>query len=116
MPKAHKKKQNNVDILDTELEFSIARLWHYLNVNKNVPIQELEEHYEEILTEGLRELLPPDSVARLGIKMTIGKLQRKGKIQILRDVRTNEKRVCLTHDRIFKNKWLSGLKVSPNAL
>jgi len=116
MPQSQNKDVDNTEVLDIELDFSAARLWHYLNTNKNVTIKELETNHEAIITLGLRALLPPDSIARLGIKLAIGRLKRQGKIEISRDAQTNEDTICLTHDRIFRNKWKSGLNISPNAL
>jgi hypothetical protein len=61
-------------------------------------------------------LLPHESAARVGIRLTLGRLQRRGKIKVFHDVYTNQDRVCLANEWIFKSKWMSALEISPNML
>ncbi|MFA5793960.1 MAG: hypothetical protein WC980_02650 [Candidatus Brocadiia bacterium] len=107
---------DNIEVVDTELDLSAARLLEYLNSNKNAAVKELLAHYEEIISPKLQGLLPPESAARLGIRMTLGRLQRQGKVKVLRDADTGQDRVCLAEDLVLRNKWISALKSSPNVL
>jgi hypothetical protein len=114
MPKSHEKPLDNTEVIYTELDLSADRLCHYLNTNKNVTIKNLQDNYAEIITQNLKDLLPPESAARLGICMLMGRLKRQGKIEVFHDTNTNQDRVCLTGDRIFKTKWMSAIETSPN--
>ena len=116
MPKPPKNLPDNIKAVDAELDLSAARLLDYLSTNKNAAIKDIQNNYAEIITTKLKDLLPPESAARLGIRMTLGRLQRQGKVKVFHDADTSQYRVCLTADLILRNKWISALKSSPNAL
>lgn len=116
MPKSSQKPPDNTDVVDAELDLSADRLWQYLNSNKNVTVKSLMDNYAEVITEKLKGLLPQESVARIGIRLTLGRLQRRGKVKIFHDVYTNQDKVCLAHEWIFKSKWMTALEISPNML
>lgn len=116
MPKAHKNPPDNIEVVNTELDLSAVRLLDYLNTNKNAAVQELQDNYTEIITPKLKGLLPPESAARLGIRMTLGRLQRQNKVKVFHDADTDQDRVCLASDIGLGNKWISALKSSPNVL
>ncbi|MFH1228375.1 MAG: hypothetical protein V1701_10810 [Planctomycetota bacterium] len=116
MPKPLKNLPDNIKVVDTELDLSAARLLDYLSANKNAAIKDLQNNYEEIITPKLKGLLPPESAARLGIRMTLGRLQRQGKVKVFYDADTSQNRVCLAADMILRNKWISAIKISPNVL
>jgi hypothetical protein len=116
MPKSHKQSPDNTALVDAELDLSAARLWQYLNINKSATIKNLQDNYAEIITEKLKGLLPSESIARIGIRLTLGRLQRQGKIKVFHDVYTNQDKVCLAGDWLFKSKWMSALEISPNML
>ena len=114
MLKSNKKLSDNAEILDIELNLSADRLCHYLSVNKNVTIKELQDNCAEIITQKLKDLLPSESVPRLGIRMILGRLQRQGKIEVFHVSNTNQDRVCLVGERVPKTKWMSAMEISPN--
>ncbi|MEW6025995.1 MAG: hypothetical protein AB1599_01690 [Planctomycetota bacterium] len=114
--KPESTQPDNTEIVDAELELSAARLWQYLQATKNVSIKDLFDNYAEILTQRLKELLPADAVAKLGIRLTLGRLQRQGKIKIFHDPYTNQDRISLATDWAFKSKWMTALEISPNML
>jgi len=116
MPKSNKQSLDNTAVVDAELDLSAARLWQYLNENKSATIKNLQANYAEIITEKLKSLLPADAIARIGIRLTLGRLQRQGKVKIFHDVYTNQDKVCLAGDWLFKSKWLAALEISPNML
>jgi hypothetical protein len=116
MSKTHKNLPDNIKVVNAELDLSAARLLDYLNANKNAAVVELQDNYAEIITPKLRSLLPPESAARLGIRMTLGRLQRQDKVKVFHDADTNQDRVCLASDLVLRNKWMSALKSSPNVL
>jgi len=116
MPKSHQNLPDNTEVVDAELDLSADKLWQYLNSNKNVTVKNLQDNYAEIITDKLKVLLPQEATARLGIRLTLGRLQRRGKIKVFHDVYTNQDRVCLAGEWIFKSKWMSALEISPNML
>jgi len=116
MPKSKKETPDNTELVDVELDLSAARLWQYLNSNKSVTVKNLQMNYTEIITEKLKSMLPAESVARIGIRLTLGRLQRQGKIKVFHDAYTNQDKVCLVSEWIFKSKWMSALEISPNML
>lgn len=116
MPKSKKQAPDNTAVVDAELDLSAARLWQYLNENKSATIKNLQANYAEIITEKLKSLLPAEAIARIGIRLTLGRLQRQGKVKIFHDVYTNQDKVCLAGDWLFKSKWLAALEISPNML
>jgi len=115
-PRPANTQPDNTEMVDAELDLSALRLWRYLQTNKNVSVKTLQADYAQIITVKLRELLPQETAAQMGIKLTLGRLQRQGKVKVFHDSYTNQDRVCVAGDWAFKSKWMIALEISPNML